>query len=135
MENLKLIIFPIKFEIFLCYCLKPFFKKIIIFITFFFFMRFVTKTLLIRVQLVSLDFGPQGVINKIYNLLHHELGQQRQSYYNIVVLGSFIGMGFHFTIDINSKLNQCLFISRLALKEHINLSWKRFDFKLTTNSN
>ena len=29
---------------------------------------------LIRVQLVSLDFGPQGVINKIYNLLHHILG-------------------------------------------------------------
>ena len=29
---------------------------------------------LIHVQLVSLDFGPQGVINKIYNLLHHELG-------------------------------------------------------------
>ena len=29
---------------------------------------------LIRVQMVSLDFGPQGVINKIYNLLHHELG-------------------------------------------------------------
>ena len=28
---------------------------------------------LIHVQLVSLDFGPQGVINKIYNLLHHEL--------------------------------------------------------------
>ena len=29
---------------------------------------------LIHVQLVSLDFGPQGVINKIYNLLHHVLG-------------------------------------------------------------
>ena len=30
---------------------------------------------LIRVQLVYLDFGPQtGVINKIYNLLHHVLG-------------------------------------------------------------
>ena len=29
---------------------------------------------LIHVQLVSLDFGPHGVINKIYNLLHHELG-------------------------------------------------------------
>ena len=30
---------------------------------------------LIRVQLVSLDCGPQkGVINKIYNLLHHVLG-------------------------------------------------------------
>ena len=28
---------------------------------------------LIHVQLVSLDFGPQGVINKIYNLLHHVL--------------------------------------------------------------
>ena len=29
---------------------------------------------LIHVQLVSLDFGPQRVINKIYNLLHHVLG-------------------------------------------------------------
>ena len=30
---------------------------------------------LIRVQLVFLDCGPQtGVINKIYNLLHHVLG-------------------------------------------------------------
>ena len=29
---------------------------------------------LIHVQLVALDFGPQGVINKIYNLLHHVLG-------------------------------------------------------------
>ena len=29
---------------------------------------------LIHVQLVSLDFGPQGVINKIYNLLHHVVG-------------------------------------------------------------
>ena len=29
---------------------------------------------LIHVQLVSLDFGPQGVINKIYNLLQHVLG-------------------------------------------------------------
>ena len=29
---------------------------------------------LIHVQLVYLDFGPQGEINKIYNLLHHELG-------------------------------------------------------------
>ena len=29
---------------------------------------------LIHVQLVSLDCGPQGVINKIYNLLHHVLG-------------------------------------------------------------
>ena len=30
---------------------------------------------LIRAQLVFLDFGPQmGVINKIYNLLHHVLG-------------------------------------------------------------
>ena len=40
-------------------------------------------------------------------------------------------MGFHFTNDINSKLNWCLFISRLALKENIKLSWKRFGFKLT----
>ena len=31
--------------------------------------------ILILVQLVSLDCGPQkGVINKIYNLLHHVLG-------------------------------------------------------------
>ena len=30
---------------------------------------------LIRAQLVYLDFSPQtGVINKIYNLLHHVLG-------------------------------------------------------------
>ena len=29
---------------------------------------------LIHIQLASLDFGPQGVINKIYNLLHHVLG-------------------------------------------------------------
>ena len=28
---------------------------------------------LIHVQLVSLDFGPQEAINKIYNLLHHVL--------------------------------------------------------------
>ena len=48
-----------------------------------------------------------------------------------MALGSFTGMGFHFTNDINSKLNWCLFISRLALKENINLSWKRFGFKLT----
>ena len=29
---------------------------------------------LIRAQLMFLDCGPQGVINKIYNLLHHVLG-------------------------------------------------------------
>ncbi|KAL6349637.1 hypothetical protein AAG906_035798 [Vitis piasezkii] len=29
--------------------------------------------------------------------------------------GSLIGMGFHFTNDINSKLNWCLFISRIAM--------------------
>ena len=32
-------------------------------------------TLMIRAQLVYLEFGPQiGVINKIYNLYHHALG-------------------------------------------------------------
>ena len=31
--------------------------------------------MMIRAQLVYLDFGPlMGVINKIYNLLHHALG-------------------------------------------------------------
>ena len=38
-----------------------------------------------------------------------------------MALGSFIRMGFHFTIDINSKMNWCLFISRLALKENIKM--------------
>ena len=45
----------------------------------------------------------------------------RESYYSIVALGSFTGMGFHFTIDINSKMNWCLFISRLALKKKKNI--------------
>ena len=37
--------------------------------------RLIARTQLILAQLVYLDFGPQmGVINKIYNLLHHELG-------------------------------------------------------------
>nr|CAN76703.1 hypothetical protein VITISV_032509 [Vitis vinifera] len=52
---------------------------------------------LIRAQLVS-------------QLIRVQL--QRQSYYSIVALGSFTGMGFHFANDINSKLNWCLFISR-----------------------
>ena len=39
-------------------------------------------------------------------------------------------MGFHFTIDINSKLNWCLFISRLALKENIKM-FGNVGFKLT----
>ena len=47
-----------------------------------------------------------------------------------MALGSFTGKGFQFTIDINSKLNWSFFISRLALKENINLGWKRFGFKL-----
>ena len=41
-------------------------------------------------------------------------------------------MGFHFANDLNSKLNWCLFISRLALKENIKMfERKRFGFKLT----
>ena len=51
-----------------------------------------------------------------------------------MTLGSFTGMGFHSTIDINSKLNWCFFISRLALKENIKVfERKRFGFKLTNN--
>ena len=51
-----------------------------------------------------------------------------------MALGSFTGMGFHFTIDINSKMNWCFFISRLALKENINFGLKRIGFKLTKNN-
>ena len=55
-----------------------------------------------------------------------------------MALGSFTGMGFHFTIDINSKMNWCFFISRLALKENIIL-FEKVGFKLTkkivTNTN
>ena len=47
-----------------------------------------------------------------------------------MALGSFTGMGFHFTIDINSKLNWCLIISRLALKEDIKM-FEKVGFKLT----
>ena len=47
-----------------------------------------------------------------------------------MALGSFTGMGFHSTIDINSKLNWCLFISRLALKEDIKM-FEKVGFKLT----
>ena len=39
-------------------------------------------------------------------------------------------MGFHSTIDINSKLNLCLFISRLPLKEDIKM-FEKVGFKLT----
>ena len=39
-------------------------------------------------------------------------------------------MGFHSTIDINSKLNWCFFISRLALKENIKM-FEKVGFKLT----
>ena len=39
-------------------------------------------------------------------------------------------MCFHFTIDINSKLNWCFFISRLALKENIKM-FEKVGFKLT----
>ena len=35
-----------------------------------------------------------------------------------MALGSFTGKGFQLTIDTNSKLNWCFFISRLALKEN-----------------
>ena len=53
-----------------------------------------------------------------------------------MALGSFTGMGFHFANDINSKLNWCIFISRLALKENIKMfKLKMFGFKLTKNSN
>ena len=47
-----------------------------------------------------------------------------------MALGSFTGMGFHSTIDINSKLNWCFFISRLALKENIKM-FEKVGFKLT----
>ena len=39
-------------------------------------------------------------------------------------------MGFHSTNDIHSKLNWCLFISRLALKENIKM-FEKVGFKLT----
>ena len=48
-----------------------------------------------------------------------------------MALGLFTGMGFHFTIDINSKMNWCFFISRLTLKENIICGGKRIGFKLT----
>ena len=48
-----------------------------------------------------------------------------------MALGSFTRMGFHFTIDINSKMNWCFFISRLTLKENIICGGKRIGFKLT----
>ena len=41
-------------------------------------------------------------------------------------------MGFHFTIDINSKLNWCFFISGLALKENIKM-FEKVGLKLTKN--
>ena len=51
-----------------------------------------------------------------------------------MALESFIGKGFQLTIDINSKLNWCIFISRLALKERIIFGWKGIGFKLTKNN-
>ena len=61
-------------------CLLVFPKDILI-ANFFFLENLVMKwfvsqlvSQLIHVQLLSLDFGPQGAINKIYNLLHHVLG-------------------------------------------------------------
>ena len=39
--------------------------------------------------------------------------------------------GFKLAIDINSKLNGCFFISRLASKENISFGLKRICFKLT----
>ena len=50
-----------------------------------------------------------------------------------MALGSFTAKGFPLTTDINSKLNWCFFISRLALKENINFGLKRIGFKLTIN--
>ena len=50
-----------------------------------------------------------------------------------MALGSFIGKGFQLTININSKLNWCFFISRLASKENVNFVCKRIGFKLTKN--
>ena len=47
-----------------------------------------------------------------------------------MALGSFTRMGFHFIIDINSKLNWCFFISRLPLKEDIKM-FEKVGFKLT----
>ena len=48
-----------------------------------------------------------------------------------MALGSFAGKGFQLITDINSKLNWCFFISRLALKENINFGLKMIGFKLT----
>ena len=50
-----------------------------------------------------------------------------------MALRSFTGKGFQLTTNINSKLNWCFFISRLALKENINFGLKRIGFKLTKN--
>ena len=57
------------------------------------------------------------LIKNIYK--SYDLILAQQSYYSIAALGSNSGMGFHSTSDINSKLNWCLFVSRLALKENI----------------
>ena len=48
-----------------------------------------------------------------------------------MALGSFIGKGFQLTANTNSKLNWCLFISRLALRENIFFGLERIGFKLT----
>ena len=53
-------------------------------------------------------------------ITYYTMNQDSLSQHSIVALGSFTGMGFHFTIDINSKMNWCFFISRLASKENIN---------------
>ena len=46
-----------------------------------------------------------------------------------MALGSFTGMGFQITTDINSKLNWYFFISRLALKENIKM-FEKVGFKV-----